>query len=237
MTQDDLQGGSRWSPAHRVALAALSRSTSPSEGAHIIATARTEGARRTRRRHPRRRAATRHSCRSTCKRLCRHRPAGRGNLRALGKLDILVGNAGALGSLTPLGHLEPDGLDEAIAVNVTANWRLIRSLDPLLRQSDAGRAVFRHLGRCREARAPIGRPMPSRKAALEALVQYLCRRNRQHHLSAPISSAPAPCAPAMRAKAMPGEDPMTLPTPDEVSAQHGGHVPSRVHRHWWRLAN
>ena len=58
------------------------------------------------------------------------------------KLDILVGNAGVLGRLSPLGHVEPKTWDEVMAVNVTANWRLIRSFDPLLRQSDAGRAVF-----------------------------------------------------------------------------------------------
>ena len=55
-----------------------------------------------------------------------------------GKLDILVGNAGVLGPISPLGHVDPKPWDEVMAVNVTANWRLIRSLDPLLRQSDAG---------------------------------------------------------------------------------------------------
>src|SRR5262249_9662855 len=58
------------------------------------------------------------------------------------KLDILLGNAGVLGMLAPIGHIEPEVFERAMAVNVTANWRLIRSLDPLLRQSDAGRAIF-----------------------------------------------------------------------------------------------
>ncbi|HEX7107644.1 MAG TPA: SDR family NAD(P)-dependent oxidoreductase, partial [Aestuariivirga sp.] len=58
------------------------------------------------------------------------------------KLDILVGNAGILGKLTPLAHVDQKVWDEVMAVNLTANWRLIRSLDPLLRASDAGRAVF-----------------------------------------------------------------------------------------------
>ncbi|MGE3877015.1 MAG: SDR family NAD(P)-dependent oxidoreductase, partial [Parvibaculaceae bacterium] len=59
-----------------------------------------------------------------------------------GKLDILIGNAGILGKLSPLGHIEPKTWDEVMAVNVTANWRLIRSLDPLLKRSDDGRAIF-----------------------------------------------------------------------------------------------
>ncbi len=63
-------------------------------------------------------------------------------LERWGKLDILVGNAGMLGPLSPLGHVEPKAFDEVMAVNVTANWRLIRSLDPLLQASDAGRALF-----------------------------------------------------------------------------------------------
>ena len=68
-----------------------------------------------------------------------------------GKLDVLVGNAGVLGSLSPLGHFEPKVWDEVMAVNLTANWRLIRSLDPLLRLSDAGRAIFTTCAVAREA--------------------------------------------------------------------------------------
>src|SRR3990172_6959760 len=59
-----------------------------------------------------------------------------------GRLDLLLGNAGILGVITPITHLEPKVWDDVMAVNVTANWRLIRSLDPLLRRSDAGRALF-----------------------------------------------------------------------------------------------
>ncbi len=58
-----------------------------------------------------------------------------------GRLDVLLGNAGILGTLSPVGHIEPAVFERVMAVNVTANWRLIRSLDPLLRQSDAGRAI------------------------------------------------------------------------------------------------
>ncbi|MGI9464773.1 MAG: SDR family NAD(P)-dependent oxidoreductase, partial [Aestuariivirgaceae bacterium] len=87
-----------------------------------------------------------------------------------GKLDILVGNAGVLGKLTPLGHLEPKVWDEVMAVNVTANWRLIRSLDPLLQRSDAGRAVFVSSGAAHDIHAYWGAYSIS-KAALEAMVK------------------------------------------------------------------
>ena len=87
-----------------------------------------------------------------------------------GKLDILCGNAGVLGKLTPLGHLEPKVWDEVMAVNVTANWRLIRSLDPLLQKSDAGRALFVSSAAAYYHSAYWGAYSVS-KAALEALVR------------------------------------------------------------------
>jgi NAD(P)-dependent dehydrogenase (short-subunit alcohol dehydrogenase family) len=71
-----------------------------------------------------------------------------------GRLDVLVGNAGILGPLSPLGHVEAKAWDEVMAVNVTANWRLICAMDPLLRLSDAGRAVFVSSG-ARNARAHL----------------------------------------------------------------------------------
>src|SRR5687768_2900584 len=86
------------------------------------------------------------------------------------KLDVLVGNAGVLGRLSPLGHIEPKTWDEVLAVNITANWRLIRSLDPLLRQSDAGRAVFVTSGLAYKCDAYWGSYSVS-KAALEALIR------------------------------------------------------------------
>ena len=75
------------------------------------------------------------------------------------KLDILLGNAGLLGTLSPIGHIEPEIFERVMAVNVTANWRLIRSLDPLLRQSDAGRAIFVTSGAV-AASCPTGAPTP-----------------------------------------------------------------------------
>src|SRR5258707_5916919 len=86
------------------------------------------------------------------------------------KLDILVGNAGILGPLSPLGHVTADAWDEVLEVNLTANWRLIRTLDPLLRRSDARRAIFVSSGAASAARAYSG-PYAASKAAVEALVK------------------------------------------------------------------
>lgn len=132
-----------------------------------------------------------------------------------GKLDILVGNAGILGKLSPLGHIDPKTWDEVMAVNVTANWRLIRSLDPLLRASDAGRAVFLTSGAARRFRAYWGAYSTS-KAALEALVNTYADETRTTSLRVNLVN-PGPMRTAMRARAMPGEDPDTLPRPAEFA--------------------
>ncbi|WP_342641670.1 SDR family NAD(P)-dependent oxidoreductase [Rhodoligotrophos ferricapiens] len=134
-----------------------------------------------------------------------------------GKLDILVGNAGVLGSLAPVGHIKPKEWDEAFAVNVTANWRLIRSLDVLLRQSDAGRALFITSGAAHNARAYWGL-YSTTKAALETLVITYAKEVASTALRVNLLN-PGPVRTAMRAKAMPGEDPSTLTTPAEL-AQH-----------------
>jgi len=94
-----------------------------------------------------------------------------------GRLDVLLGNAGILGTLSPVGHIEPTVFERVMAVNVTANWRLIRSLDPLLRQSDAGPRHFCTSGISRKV-VPYGGPYAASKAALDMLVRHLCRRSR-----------------------------------------------------------
>ena len=86
------------------------------------------------------------------------------------KLDILVGNAGILGPLSPLGHVTADAWNEVLEINLTANWRLIRTLDPLLRRSEAGRAIFVSSGAATGPRAYWG-PYAASKAGLEALVK------------------------------------------------------------------
>ncbi len=134
------------------------------------------------------------------------------------KLDVLVGNAGVLGKLTPVAHLEPKVWDEALAVNVTANYRLLRSMDPLLRMSDAGRAVFVTSGAAQKTPAYWG-VYSTTKAALEALVKtYAAEQANTSKVRVNLFS-PGPTRTAMRAKAMPGEDPMTLPTPAEVASR------------------
>jgi NAD(P)-dependent dehydrogenase (short-subunit alcohol dehydrogenase family) len=133
------------------------------------------------------------------------------------KLDILIGNAGVLGKLTPMPHVDQKMWDEVMGVNVTANYRLIRSMDVLLRQSDAGRAVFVTSGLANKCWAYWG-PYSISKAALEAMVKTYAAEVATTSLRVNCFS-PGATRTGMRAKAMPGEDPMSLPHPDDVAAQ------------------
>lgn len=132
-----------------------------------------------------------------------------------GRLDILIGNAGILGPVSPLGHIEPKAWDDVMAVNVTANWRLIRAMDPLLRRADAGRAVFITSGVGHIARAYWG-PYAVSKAALNTLARVYADETRTTPVRVNVFG-PGPTRTRMRAQAMPGEDPMTLPTADRVA--------------------
>jgi NAD(P)-dependent dehydrogenase (short-subunit alcohol dehydrogenase family) len=132
-----------------------------------------------------------------------------------GKLDILIGNAGALGSISPLGHLEPKDWDNVFAVNVTANWRLIRSFDPLLRKSDAGRAIFITSGAAWKATAYWGL-YATTKAALNSLVATYAAETVNSPVRANLFS-PGPTRTHMRAAAMPGEDADSLPHPTSIA--------------------
>jgi NAD(P)-dependent dehydrogenase (short-subunit alcohol dehydrogenase family) len=132
-----------------------------------------------------------------------------------GRLDVLVGNAAILGTLTPVGHIAPDEWQRLFDVNVTANWRLIRCLDPLLREGPAGRAIFVTSGVAAKPRAYWGGYSIS-KAALEALVRTYSEETATTSLRVNLVS-PGPVRTAMRASAMPGEDPQTLPHPDEMT--------------------
>ena len=132
-----------------------------------------------------------------------------------GKLDILLGNAGILGELAPITHVDQPVWDEVMAINVTANYRLIRSLDPLLRASDAGRAIFVTSGAAHKCRAYWGVYSIS-KAALEALVRTYAAETVTTPVKAMLLN-PGPLRTAMRRAAMPGEDPLTLKTPDDLA--------------------
>jgi NAD(P)-dependent dehydrogenase (short-subunit alcohol dehydrogenase family) len=138
--------------------------------------------------------------------------------RRWGRLDAFVGNAGVLGLLSPLHHLDPKSWDEVIAVNVTANWRLIRSLDPLLRRSAAARVAFLTSGAASRAelRAYWG-PYAVSKAALDALARtYAVETLNTSNIRVMLIN-PGPLRTLMRAKAMPGEDPSTLRAPQELA--------------------
>jgi len=132
-----------------------------------------------------------------------------------GKLDAFLGNAGSLGVLTPLSHLEPKVFQELIEVNVTANWRLIRSLDPLLRQSDAGRVLFVTSGAARVF-TPFWGGYGMAKAALESLALTYAAECATTSVKVNLLS-PGAVRTSMRAKAMPGEDPQTLPPPEALA--------------------
>jgi NAD(P)-dependent dehydrogenase (short-subunit alcohol dehydrogenase family) len=135
--------------------------------------------------------------------------------KRFGKLDVLVGNAGILGSLSPMAHVTTDTFNEVMEINLTANFRLIRTLDPLLRAADAGRAVFVTSGAARAETAYWG-PYAISKAALDALVKSYAREHETTAVRANLFS-PGPVRTRMRAKAFPGEDPMSLPAPETVA--------------------
>ncbi|GJD30813.1 putative oxidoreductase YciK [Methylobacterium adhaesivum] len=131
------------------------------------------------------------------------------------RLDIVVGNAGILGNLTPLGHVTPKTWAQVMDINVTANWRLIRSFDPLLRASDAGRAIFITSGAAQKCRAYWG-PYSVSKAALDALVRTYAAETETTPIRAMLVN-PGPLRTDMRRAAMPGEDPESLRTPEDLA--------------------
>lgn len=132
-----------------------------------------------------------------------------------GRLDVLVGNAGELGTLAPLGHIEPEEFQRVMDLNLTANWRLIRSLDPLLRRSEAGRAIFVSSSVGSQAR-PFWGTYSISKAALEMLVRIYAEEIKSTKIRANLLD-PGRTRTGMRAKAYPGEDPQSLPTPEAIA--------------------
>jgi NAD(P)-dependent dehydrogenase (short-subunit alcohol dehydrogenase family) len=132
-----------------------------------------------------------------------------------GKLDIFIANAGLLGPLSPLPHITADAWDLVMKVNLEANWRLIRTLDPLLRLSDAGRAAFVTSGVASGHHAYWG-PYAVSKAGIEALARTWAAEAVNSALRINLIN-PGPTATQMRAKAFPGEDPETLPKPADLA--------------------
>jgi NAD(P)-dependent dehydrogenase (short-subunit alcohol dehydrogenase family) len=132
-----------------------------------------------------------------------------------GKLDILVGNAGVAGPSSPLGHIELKPWNDVMAVNLTANFQLIRCMEPLLKASDAGRAVFITSGDAGKASAYRG-PYAASKAALETLVRAWANETASTPIRINLFD-PGPIRTRMRAIVFPGEDPLTLDTPEQAA--------------------
>jgi NAD(P)-dependent dehydrogenase (short-subunit alcohol dehydrogenase family) len=140
---------------------------------------------------------------------------GAGLHERYGKLDILIGNAGVLGPSSPVGHIELKTFNDVMAVNVSANFQLIRCMEPLLKQSDAGRAVFVTSGAANKATAYVS-PYAASKAALETLARAWAQETANTALRVNLFN-PGPIRTRMRATLMPGEDPATLETPEQVA--------------------
>lgn len=184
-------------------------------GAHIIALARTQGALESLDDEIRARGSSATLVPVNLKDLDAIDRLGAAIYERWGKLDILLGNAGQLGELAPITHIDQPVWDEVMTVNVTANYRLLRSLDPLLRASDAGRAIFLTSGAAHKCNAYWGIYSIS-KAALEALVRTYAAETVTTPVRVMLVS-PGPLRTNMRRAAMPGEDPLTLKTPEDLA--------------------
>ena len=132
-----------------------------------------------------------------------------------GRLDVLVGSAAEFGTFSPLGHIEPKLWNEIIDLNLTANWRLIRAMDPLLRAAPDGRAIFVTSGIARNPRAYWG-PYAVSKAGLDVLVKTYAAEIEKTRVRANLIG-PGVVRTRLRARVFPGEDPMALPPPESVA--------------------
>jgi NAD(P)-dependent dehydrogenase (short-subunit alcohol dehydrogenase family) len=132
-----------------------------------------------------------------------------------GRLDVLVGNAAILGALSPLPHVSSAHWDKVLAVNVTANWRLIRTLHPLLERSGAARVIF-VTSTGANSGDPYWAPYSVSKAALEALAKTYANETANTAITVNLVD-PGAIATRMRAEAYPGEDQATLPRPEQVT--------------------
>lgn len=130
-------------------------------------------------------------------------------------LDIVVGNAGLLGQMAPINHIDANVWSEVVDVNLNANWRLIRTTDPLLRLSDAGRAIFVTSGAARGKR-PYWGTYAVTKAALEMMVTCWAAETEETNMKINLLD-PGATRTSMRAEAYPGEDPNTLKTAEDIT--------------------
>ncbi|MBX6366477.1 MAG: SDR family NAD(P)-dependent oxidoreductase [Rhodospirillales bacterium] len=131
------------------------------------------------------------------------------------RLDVLVANAAILGTLSPMGHIDPKEWERVIAVNLTANWRLIRAMDPLLRMSDSGRAIFVTSGVARGI-FPYWGAYAASKAALEHMVKTWAGEISKTAVRVNLLD-PGIVRTRMRAQAFPGEDPQKLRPPEAIT--------------------
>jgi NAD(P)-dependent dehydrogenase (short-subunit alcohol dehydrogenase family) len=136
-------------------------------------------------------------------------------LERWGRLDILLANAGMLGPLTPLTHITPKEWAQVFDTNVTANWRLLKSVEPALQRSDAPRVILMSSGAAHRCLAYWG-PYSISKAAVEAMARTYAAETVTTPTKVMLVN-PGPLRTRMRAEAMPGEDPMTLRTPEELT--------------------
>ncbi|MEM1376540.1 MAG: SDR family NAD(P)-dependent oxidoreductase [Pseudomonadota bacterium] len=134
-----------------------------------------------------------------------------------GRLDVLVLNAGSLGTITPIHQDKPKTFEEVMAVNVTANWRMIRSFDPLLRMSDAGRAIGVTSSVAHKTK-PFWGAYSASKAAFESMMRVWASENLKTNMRMNVVN-PGPTHTHMRSRAMPGEDPAKLQTAAEAAAK------------------
>lgn len=160
-------------------------------------------------------------------------PLGQAIFEKFGRLDGLVANAGVLGQIGPLQAGGERQFEETVEVNLNSNWRLIRVLDPLLRKSASPRAVFVTSGVVPRPRAFWG-PYQASKAGLEALITAWAEENEQAALNINLFD-PGAVRTEMRAEAMPGEDPLTLPTPESVAEKLAELVLPAESRHGARI--
>lgn len=143
-------------------------------------------------------------------------PLGPSLYERFGRLDIFIGNAAILGGLRPLNHIPSETWEKVLAVNLTANWRLIRTLDPLLRMSDAGRVVFVTSAGVAEQGRPYWAPYSVSKAGLETLAKTYANEAADSAVKVNIVD-PGATATSMRAEAYPGEDQDTIQNPEQVA--------------------